>query len=247
MTEPVKISTLWVWFDLDDTIWDFSGNSIITLAEVYDIAHLDRWWKTVDEWRDHYHAINADLWVKYAHAQIDRDTLRESRFAIPLKDMGVDTETATIMAWKLDNLYLSRLGQKQQLIPEARRTLQRLRNRGHKIGILSNGFKDVQYNKLNSSGIAPLIDCVTLSDEIDINKPDTRLYDYAAEKAGTTAKDSTLVGDNPDTDIIGAINAGWQAIWYNPKKLPASSDLVSLTADNSTLTFKTIYRLSQIE
>ena len=62
----------WVWFDLDDTLYDFRANSHTSLAETYRIASLQRWWPSVDEWRDHYHRINDELWELYAPGLISQ-------------------------------------------------------------------------------------------------------------------------------------------------------------------------------
>ena len=121
--------------------------------------------------------------------------------------------------------------------PGAKTLLDTLAAKGYKIGVLSNGFKEVQYDKLRSAGVLEMIDCMVLSDEIDVNKPDKRLFDYALQKAGTTAAESILIGDNPDTDIKGAINAGWKAIFFNRNgikatfdtDIPATSDLDEVT------------------
>ncbi len=203
----------WVWFDLDDTLYDFHGNSIVSLGEVYEIAALSRWWRDVDAWRDHYHVINAELWRLYAPGLIDRATLRRDRFVRPLVEAGCSENEAEMLWPELDRLYLGLLGQKKVCVAGAVEAVKRMRQLGYRIGVLSNGFKEVQYAKLASIGLSHLVDCVALSDEIDINKPDSRFFDYAVRKAETTAEECLLVGDNPDTDIAGALGAGWRAIW----------------------------------
>lgn len=55
----------WVWFDLDDTIWNFTDNSLEALAQLYEAEHLNRWWADVDSWRDNYHHHNTMLWALY--------------------------------------------------------------------------------------------------------------------------------------------------------------------------------------
>ena len=60
---------------------------------------------------------------------------------------------------------------------------------------------------------------VVLSDDINVNKPDRRIYDYARQRAAAlypevrcAPSDCLMVGDNIDTDIRGALNAGWDAV-----------------------------------
>ncbi|MGM9844522.1 MAG: YjjG family noncanonical pyrimidine nucleotidase [Muribaculaceae bacterium] len=210
----------WVWVDLDDTLWDFSGNSLISLAKIYDMHDLHRFYPTMEQWRNRYLEVNHSLWARYNVGTISKDYLQHERFARPLIDCGMDEKDAYDYSEVLHTDYLRFLGQCSTLVPGARTLLENIKARGLKIGVLSNGFKEVQYDKLRSGGVLDMIDCIVLSDEIDINKPDHRLFDYALLKAGTTAKQSIMIGDNPDTDIKGALNAGWHAVFFNRNNLP---------------------------
>ena len=210
----------WVWVDLDDTLWDFSGNSLISLAKIYDMHDLHRFYPTMEQWRNRYLEVNHSLWARYNVGTISKDYLQHERFARPLIDRGMDEKAAYDYSEVLHTDYLRILGQCSALVPGARTLLENIKARGLKIGVLSNGFKEVQFDKLRSGGVLDMIDCIVLSDEIDINKPDRRLFDYALLKAGTTAKHSIMIGDNPDTDIKGALNAGWRAVFFNRNNLP---------------------------
>lgn len=210
----------WVWVDLDDTLWDFSGNSLISLAKIYDMHDLHRFYPTMEQWRNRYLEVNHSLWARYNVGTISKDYLQHERFARPLIDCGMDEKEAYDYSEVLHTDYLRILGQCSALVPGARTLLEHIKARGLKIGVLSNGFKEVQFDKLRSGGVLDMIDCIVLSDEIDINKPDRRIFDYALQKAGTTAEQSIMIGDNPDTDIKGALNAGWRAVFFNRNNLP---------------------------
>lgn len=205
----------WVWLDLDDTVWDFCNNSLKSLAEIYELHSLGRFFATVDDWRACYMRHNHALWELYSAGKVTREFLMHERFTRPLLEAGCDSGTAERMCGPLHVDYLDRLGRYPDLVEGARELLETLRRRGFKTGILSNGFKEVQYRKLASGGIEPLIDCVVLSDEIGVNKPDRRLFDHALQKAGTTAAESVIVGDNLSTDIAGGLGAGWRAVYFN--------------------------------
>lgn len=211
----------WVWFDLDDTIYDFSKASMTALRQVYAMHNLDRFFPTFLDWEETYHRHNSALWDSYNLAKITKEYLREMRFAGPLTDAGADGATIRGLVPRLDHDYLRLLGNHGVLVSGASDLIDNLRSHGKKIGLLSNGFLEVQYDKLRSSGISDRIDCVVLSDEIGINKPDRRLFDHALEKSGATAAGSMMIGDNPATDIAGAINAGWHAVLFDPDESAA--------------------------
>lgn len=206
----------WVWLDLDDTLYDFRGSSDIALGGIYRSRGLGRWFESERQWKDVYHRHNAELWELYNGGNITKEYLKTERFLRPLTEAGADEATALRLSKDMDGEYLRRLAEPGLTVAGARELLMRLREAGKKIGVLSNGFTEVQYDKLRSSSLAELVDCVVLSDEIGVNKPDRRLYDYALAKSGATAGESVMIGDNPATDIAGALGAGWRAILFNP-------------------------------
>lgn len=68
----------------------------------------------------------------------------------------------------------------------------------------------------------PYIDIVVLSDDIGVNKPDVRLYRHAMERTGISDPEAHLmIGDNPSTDIAGALAAGWHAMLLSDTPVPA--------------------------
>ncbi len=205
-----------VWVDLDDTVWDMRGNSELCLSELFDEEGIDGYFADKALWSRIYHEINQGLWQRYSRGEISRDYLRRERFASPLRLVGVGDAEACRLSDHYDKVYLSRLGSKTGLVDGARDFLDYLKRRGYRLGVLSNGFKEVQYDKMRSGGIADCFDVVVLSDEIEVNKPDRRLYDYAIAKAASDGRVNVMIGDNIETDIAGAVNAGWPSIWYNP-------------------------------
>lgn len=222
-----------LWFDLDDTLWDMSGNSVICLRELYDSRGLDRLFSSPEEWDRVYHEINLTLWEQYGRAEITRDYLRAERFARPLRLAGVADDEAAEMSAEFDRLYLESLGSKTAMIDGARETLDYLASRGYRMGIVSNGFREVQYNKLKSSGIDGYFDIVVLSDDAGYNKPDRRFFDYALDRAGSRANKNIVIGDNLTADIKGAVDAGLDAVWYR-RRHDAATDLDVTVVDRLT-------------
>ncbi len=219
MTTPalLKSKDSFLWFDLDDTLWDMSGNSCIVLEELYrtdpDVraAYGD---KSLDRWMDNYHEVNQDLWRRYARAEISQPFLRAERFAEPLRMGGMDDLRALEAAARLDGVYLDKLGKCSALLDGAREILNALATDGRRMGIISNGFTEVQHNKLRSSGIAEYFEHIILSDDVGVNKPSPEFFNAAAAAAGVSPEMCVAIGDNTETDINGALGAGWGAAVY---------------------------------
>ncbi|MCM1483057.1 MAG: YjjG family noncanonical pyrimidine nucleotidase [Muribaculaceae bacterium] len=202
-----------VWIDLDDTLIDFKANSRQALRRVFAEQGLSAYFGTPERWIDCYEVYNHALWAKYNVGYVTRDYLKMERFRMPLMEYGVPESQARAMSAAMDTMYLDYLAQEKQLVPGAMDLLHALRATGVTIGVLSNGFKEVQHRKIRTAGLDPYIDIVVLSDDIGINKPDTRLYRHAMAISGQpTPEAHMMIGDNPDTDIAGAIAAGWHAV-----------------------------------
>lgn len=208
--------TKWIWFDLDDTLIDFTSNASAALRRLYADYDLGRWFTTAGRWVEIYERHNVALWEAYARGAISQPKLRLDRFLLPFREAGADEATAMDFARRFDTLYLDYLAEETRLVEGCREVVGALRNAGYRIGILSNGFTEVQHRKIANCGLTALIDLVVLSDDIGVNKPDRRLYEYASAKAGAVKPEENLmVGDNRSTDIAGAVGAGWNAIWFD--------------------------------
>lgn len=209
----------WVWLDLDDTLIDFQANSRRALELTYDrIPELPRLFPTAELWKDAYLTHNHALWDRYNRAEITQDYLRVHRFTDPLAQASsTPADRWTTLARELDRVYLDLLGVQTAMVPGARHLVESLRSWHYNIGILSNGFTQVQHCKLDTVGLTPLVHAVVLSDDIGVNKPDPRLYRHAMERVGTPDPARHLmIGDNPSTDIAGALATGWRAMLYDP-------------------------------
>ena len=215
--EGSRIKT--VWFDLDDTLIDFRTNSRAALRIVYDsVEPIRLLFADAEAWTERYEFHNHRLWDQYSRAEIDRDTLRMERFRHPLAEAGMTDAEARRLSEFLDTYYLDRLAEQKNLIPGAIELIDAIKNRWPdiRIGVLSNGFADVQHRKIRNAGLQDKIDLTVLSDDIDVNKHDRRLFEHAARMAASEQPDSNLlIGDNPTTDIAGALCAGWHAVWFD--------------------------------
>lgn len=214
-------SVKWVWIDLDDTLIDFRANSRVALRLLYDEMNLGRFYSCCNDWIAAYEKNNKSLWDRYNRAEITKEFLRIERMRAVIADawQGGNDDLVSL-SWEMDRVYLARLAEQKTLVGGAREMLDYLRGREYNIGVLSNGFSQVQHLKIASAGLTDKIDLVVLSDDIGVNKPDRRIYDYAMGKAGCPNPEAhVMIGDNPDTDIAGAIAARWGAIYFNRGKV----------------------------
>ena len=203
-----------IFIDLDDTIWDFTANSHVSLEIMYRDLDIARIYPDYDAFSSAYYAKNSELWALYHHGKIEKDFLIIERYAHLLRTIGYN-DIDNRLAQRMNEYYLDTLALQTQLVPYAIELLDYLTRRGYNLYILSNGFIEVQHKKLQSAGIGDYFKRMVLSDEIGINKPDRRLFDYALEVTHSQAADTLMIGDNYDADILGAMQAGWGQIYFD--------------------------------
>lgn len=236
----------WIFFDLDDTIWNFTENSSKSLEILYARSPiLRKLFKSLEEFVEIYHRNNALMWQLYSRGEVTTKELKLERWRRTLATRQFEVLTA--VCEELEFNYLEILAQGKEIIPGVYELLQEL-TKEYLLAVLSNGFTKTQYKKLLFSGLDKFITRIIVSEEIGINKPDSRLFDYAINETGAT-KPYLMIGDNGETDVFGAMRAGWYAIWYNPldKQFPFSKEeLLAMNVDPSLL-FATVKNMYELE
>lgn len=123
--------------------------------------------------------------------------------------------------------------------------LAELRAAAWTIGIATNGASDIQRAKLAATGISDLVDGIAVSGDLEIRKPDRRLFELAATRCGLTLNEGGwMIGDNPAADIGGGHQAGLHTIWLRgrpwPDTLPAAHHTVDDVTDAINILLTTI-------
>lgn len=93
-------------------------------------------------------------------------------------------------------------------------TLQSLKERGYKLGIVTNGSSYGQRGKIEATPELPgYFDMILTSEEAGVNKPNAAIFTMAAEMIGVPAEECAFVGDTFGNDILGAYRAGMLPVW----------------------------------
>lgn len=170
---------------------------------------------TVDEFFDLYWTKSADMWHMMVDGIIDGELAAIYGYANTLRTLGLDVNLAEpmLIAWR--DMVL------EEAVPfeDTYEVLDTVR-KTYKTGILTNGFKVLQRLKINKYRLADYVDFILVSEEAGYHKPDPRIFKQALELADCALPTETLyVGDNPLTDIQGALNAGITPILMNAENI----------------------------
>lgn len=86
-----------------------------------------------------------------------------------------------------------------------------------KLGIVTNGVSGLQRRKVNGCGLLHWFDVVAVSGEVGIGKPEAGIFEWVTRQLGVRADRCAMVGDNPERDLQGGINAGLKTAWVDRK------------------------------
>ncbi len=202
-----------VFFDLDRTLWDFDAAAEVAFERIYEKYNLKSLGiPSAHEFHEVYHPLNEQLWVLYRSDQITKDELNRIRFLKPLEHYGIhDVDLADHLSE--DYVYWS--PRIVRLVPGTMELLDYLKPKYH-LHLITNGFQEVQHTKLSGSGLEPYFETLTVSEEVGVKKPNPEIFRYALKKAGATAEESLVIGDEMAVDIDGARAAGIDQILFNP-------------------------------
>ena len=207
----MKYTTL--FFDLDHTLWDFDANAKATLQQLHiDLKLVDKGIHDFDLFHKNYLKHNEKLWARYRNGYIKQEELRLKRMWLTLLDFKVADEE---LARQLSELFLQLLPTRTILFPDTINVLEYLKDKGYKMHLITNGFEKTQHSKLKSSSLEGYFGEVITSESSNSLKPQKEIFEYAMNKAGTTAPQSLMIGDSIEVDIEGAMNAGMDQVHVN--------------------------------
>ena len=203
-----------LFFDLDHTLWDYETNARATLVEMYRTFKLDRFFNDEAHFLQTFKEQNEQLWHRYNVGDIDKYEIRNNRFGYILNTVK---NTDFNLAKELSNKFIIECPRKKALMPNAGKVLDKL-SQDFELGIITNGFDDTQNIKLKYSEIDHYFKWVVTSESSGYRKPAKGIFDFTLDYSGGSLENIVIIGDNLQTDILGAKNAGWKSVWYNPQK-----------------------------
>ena len=192
-------------FDLDDTLWPCMP--VIHHAE----DTLYRWLA------DRYPRIT-DNYDPLQMVELRREfSQRDRLYAVDMTRMRRDFLQHIGEQHDYDGAELSREGfgvffearQQVEFYDDVLPCLERL-GRRYRLGAISNGNASVEH-----VGLGHLFEHAVSAAEVQAAKPDPLIYTHFAERCGVDPAQIVYVGDHPDYDVVGAVEAGYHAVWIN--------------------------------
>ena len=101
------------------------------------------------------------------------------------------------------------------VFPDARETLVALRERGYRLGLLSNTWWAADWHNADiaAHGLADLLDELVYTSDLPHSKPHPAVFAEVAGRLGVEAEACVMIGDRQIDDVSGAKGVGMRAVW----------------------------------
>lgn len=204
-------------FDADETLFDFKKserdafkNTMLEFDIKYDENHHLKI----------YQGINIAIWKEFEQGVITHEKLKVERF----KRLS-DSLNAGFDEIQFASSYMKHLSNASFLYSDSIDLVESL-HKDYRLTIITNGLKDVQDNRIRKSIIAKYFEDIVVSEEVEVSKPDPKIFERALNNIKHTDKSKVLmVGDSLTSDIQGGINFGIDTCWFNPNKIANKTEI----------------------
>ncbi|MGI2172970.1 pyrimidine 5'-nucleotidase [Shewanella ulleungensis] len=202
----------WILFDADETLFHFDAFAGLKLM----FSRFDIDFSANDFTL--YQQVNKPLWVEYQNGLITAAHLQHTRFNEWANKLSVTPQ-------HLNSQFLAAMADICQPLPGARELVDSLSGRVN-LGIITNGFTELQSIRLSRTGFQDAFSPVVISEQLGKAKPDIAIFNHAFSLMGEPEKHQVLmVGDNLHSDILGGNNAGIDTCWLNHYGAAVSDDI----------------------
>ncbi|SUZ85103.1 uncharacterized protein METZ01_LOCUS37957 [marine metagenome] len=153
----------------------------------------------------------------YRDEKITKEFLRHNRLKSTFQKLNLDVKDKIID--QISDDYIFSLPNNNFLIRNGIFILDYLIDK-YKLHIITNGFTEVQNKKIINSNLKKYFTCIVDSETVGVKKPNIRIFKYALEVSNADPENSLMIGDNLEADILGAMNAGFNAVHFNNNNEP---------------------------
>ena len=202
-----------VFFDIDQTLYDLKSahdQAVRFIMDELESLFDGRSYPSVCE--AFSQANRAALGEEVSDESVAM--FRRRRSELFLRQLCLPEENAPLIT----ELDVSRRSDMDAPVAGAKEVIRSLISR-YQLGIVSNGVREVQHQKLEALGIEKCFRCIVISEDVGFEKPDPSIFRYAASLLAVQPETCLHVGDDFEKDIVGALGCGMLACWFCSEKV----------------------------
>lgn len=168
---------------------------------------------------ERFRELNDRQWEAFERGEVTPAQVRVRRWEQLLDELDARADPAAV-----SDAYVDHLAERSDLVDGATRVVAALAERC-RVGLITNGFGDVQRRRLAGTGLDDHAEVLVISDEVGAAKPDRAIFDAAFDRMGDPARDAVaIVGDSLRSDVAGGLAYGIDTVWFNPSGRPRPAE-----------------------
>ncbi|MCS6918504.1 MAG: HAD family hydrolase [Fimbriimonadales bacterium] len=211
-----------VGFDLDDTLCVYMPIAIQARQKMFETHIAPRVNLPIETIDQHYRRafktlleeLHTERWYPL-YLKEGRATRTEA-FRRLLQSLNLDADG---LAEQISAEYAALREELLHLHEESLEVLHALRER-YPLFVITNGPAYEQRRELQTLDIEGLFDIVAIEGEVGIGKPHKPIFEFVQQQLNLPPEQILFIGNSWEHDVMGALNAGWQAAWINRDGLP---------------------------
>lgn len=213
-----------VLWDIDDTIFDYASADRAGMRAHLAAEGLLDAYGTVEEALGRWKELTELHWRRYEAAGGDFRDQRRDR----VRDFLGRPELTVVEADAWFDRYVVHYEAAWELFPDTVPVLDLLA-RDYRHGVLSNSSIHNQDHKLRALGVRDRFEAVVCAAELGVAKPAPEAFHTACTALGLRPHQVAYVGDQPDIDARGAVEAGLRGIWLDRADTGGRPELTRIT------------------
>lgn len=196
-------------FDVDDTLYDQLEPFKRALTKNFEIEEQDI---------EKIYVLSRNYSDKVFHLSVSGEMgmnkMHNYRIQNALSDFGIKISKDQADQFQLD--YEKYQGE-ITLLDDVRQVLDYSYDKKILLGVITNGPTEHQWRKIKQLNLEKWIpkEYIIVSGEVGIAKPNSAIFELAEKQMDLIKTKSYYIGDSFENDVVGAKNAGWNAVWCN--------------------------------
>jgi len=194
-----------IFFDIDDTILDYDKCAVITLRNACETLGVPY----SEEVQTEYRRVDDELWAQQKLGILTIPEVLEQRNKHMMDYFGL------LDGMSFQEAFIEAFANSDALTDGVEAVLQHLKDRGIPLYCASNGFYNVQVNRMTKAGVLHYFTALFVSDAVGYEKPNPKFFAHCLSKTGFAPDEVLMIGDSITADIKGALSAGWNVCYFN--------------------------------
>ena len=191
--------------DADGTFYDFPSCENIAIKKLFSNYNIP----LIDDNLRIYHSANSALWQSFEEGKVSTDEIRVERFRPLMQKYNLEGQTKAAGL-----LYCQYLSENGILFDKARWCLDNLK-KDYSLIMITNGLKEVQYGRFETSNTTHYFDHIVISEEIGVQKPKREFFTHTLNLINALPEECLIIGDSLTSDIQGGINSGIDTLYLH--------------------------------